>query len=89
MKASWTINYWKSGQGYSHSETVEWTREHNVLSPEDAKNAVLAWWYDAGWTDTEYDGHNWVVNFYEDNNDPMFSDSVNSVEFWVDADDIH
>lgn len=66
LDAEWEINYWKSGSGFSHSEVVEHSVEEVVLPPDEMKKALKNWWYENGWTDTDYDGHYWKVTYTVD-----------------------
>ena len=87
LKASWTIKFWKSGSGFSHEEIVEWSHDHNIYSSEDAKKAALDFWYGGQWGDDEYDGHQWKVEFYNEDDDPGFAEPVETVLFWVYPED--
>ena len=87
VKASWTIRFWKSGSGYTHAETVEWSHDHEMFCAEDAKKAVLDWWYDGQWNDQDHDGHHWLVSYYKGESDPMFSEPLDTVDFWVYPED--
>lgn len=68
LDAEWEISYWKSGEGFSHSEVVNHTVEEEELDPEELKNFLMDWWYENGWNDTEYDGHRWSITYYLDGN---------------------
>lgn len=86
MKAEWFVKPWNEYRGFSHEETVEWTEEASVITAEEAKKRVLSGeWYADGWTD-QSDSHAWGVRFYD--GDPMFSDPVETVEFWVEKEDL-
>lgn len=87
MKASWTIDFWKSGSGFSHSETVEWSHDHGLYDADESKEAVMESWYDGLWND-DHDGHHWTVKYYNDYDDPAFAEPVDTVEFWVYPEDL-
>ena len=82
LKAEWQINYWKSNSGFSHSETVKWTTEHEVGTPEELKKSVLDWWYNGEWNDTDHDGHFWKVTFY------LRDEHFDEQAFWVYPEDV-
>ena len=81
LKAQWDVSYWKSGSGFSHTETVNHTEENEVLTPEEMKQSLKGWWYDEGWSDDEYDGHYWKVTYF--NGEEHFDEE----ECWIYPED--
>lgn len=89
MKAIWSIKYWKSGSGYSHSETVATDKDDiTVITADTLKKSALDWWYNGEWNDDGHDGHNWIVEFYADDADPAIDDPIQVEEFWVYPEDV-
>lgn len=80
MKYMIHIDWYVSGGGYSHSDQVLDDYEHcDAFIPIERVEADLA---DNGWFGGE-DGREWhnvVVNYYDDDADPLFDEPIKTVE---------
>lgn len=87
MIARWDINYWKSGSGFSHVESVAETHENSISTADELKKSVLEWWYEDGWGIDKHDGHQWDVVYYPDSY-PYCDGDGETVSFWVYPEDV-